>query len=84
MADPTPEELAEQLGSFDVEPFLVSMASTVASLAFAKLEKGDLAQAKVAIDALASLLPHIEGELKGDLQSALTQLQVAYAAAASP
>jgi hypothetical protein len=78
VADPTPEELAEQLGSFDVEPFLVSIASTIASLAFAKLEKGDLAQAKVAIDALASLLPHIEGELKGDLQSALTQLQVAY------
>jgi hypothetical protein len=84
VADPTPEELAEQLGNFDVEPFLASMASTVASLAFAKLEKGDLAQAKIAIDALTSLLPHIDGALKGDLQSALTQLQVAYAAAASP
>ena len=85
MADetPSPEELAEQLASFDVEPFLVSMASTIASLAFAKLDKGDLAQAKQAIDALQSLVPHIEGELKGDIQSALTQLQVAYAQAAS-
>ena len=82
--DPTAEQLAEQLGSFDVEPFLVSMASTVASLAFAKLDKGDLPQARKAIDALTSLLPHIEGELKGDLQTALTQLQVAYAAAATP
>lgn len=86
MADeqmPSPEELAEQLASFDVEPFLVSMASTVASLAFAKLDKGDLTQAKKAIDALASILPHIEGELQGDLQAALTQLQVAYAARAT-
>jgi hypothetical protein len=82
VADPTPEQLAEQLASFDVEPFLVSMASTVASLAFAKLEKGDLPQAKRAIDALQSLLPHIEGELHGELQAALTQLQVAYAGAA--
>jgi hypothetical protein len=83
VADPTPEELAEQLASFDVEPFLVSMASTVASLAYAKLDKSDLPQAKRAIDALASLVPHIEGELAGDLRAALTQLQVAYAAAAS-
>jgi hypothetical protein len=80
--EPTPEELAEQLASFDVEPFLVSVASTVASLAFAKLEARDLPQARRAIDALASLLPHIEGELHGELQSALTQLQVAYATAA--
>jgi len=83
LADPTPEELAEQLGSFEVEPFLVSVASTTASLAFAKLDKGDLPQAKKAIDALQSLIGHIEGDLRPDLQSALTQLQVAYAAAAS-
>jgi hypothetical protein len=81
--EPNVEELAEQLASFDVDPFLVSMASTTASLAFAKLDKNDLPQAKQAIDALQSLLPHIQGELKGDLQSALTQLQVAYATAAS-
>ncbi|HEY6963404.1 MAG TPA: hypothetical protein VI408_16085 [Gaiellaceae bacterium] len=76
--DPTPEQLAEQLASFDVEPFLVSMASTVASLAYAKLDAGDLSQAKKAIDALAALLPHVEGDLKGELQQALTTLQVAY------
>jgi hypothetical protein len=83
VADPTPEELAEQLASFDVDPFLVSIASTVASLAFAKLERGDLPQAKKAIDALASLVEHVESDLRGDLQAALTQLQVAYASAAS-
>lgn len=84
MAEPTPEELAEQLASFEVEPFLVSVASTIASLAFAKLDKNELPQAKQAIDALQSLLAHVHGELKGDLQAALTQLQVAYAGAASP
>ncbi len=82
--EPTPEELAEQLASFDVGTFLISAASTVASLAFAKLEKGDLPQAKQAIDALQSLIPHVEGDFGRDLQSALTQLQVAYAAAAGP
>jgi hypothetical protein len=83
---PTPEELEalqEQLASFDVEQFLVSAASTIASLAYAKLDRNDLPQAKKAIDALASLLPHVEGELRSDLQLALTRLQVAYADAAS-
>jgi len=77
------EALQEQLASFAVEQFLVSAASTIASLAFAKLERGDLPQAKKAIDALASLVPHLEGELAGDLELALTRLQVAYAEAAS-
>jgi hypothetical protein len=81
--EPTAEELAEQLASFDVGTFLVSAASTLASLAFAKLEQGDLPQAKRAIDALQSLLPHVEGDFGRDLQAALTQLQVAYASAAA-
>jgi hypothetical protein len=51
----------------------------VASLAFAKLEGGELGQAKTAIDALAALLPLVEGEPARDLQGALTNLQVAYA-----
>jgi hypothetical protein len=77
------EELQQQLASFDVEPFLVSSASTIASLAYAKLEQGDLAQAKKAIDALAALAPMLEGAMAPELQQALTGLQVAYAAAAS-
>ena len=89
MADdgaPGPEEveaLQEQLAAFSVDQFVLSAASTIASLAFAKLEKGDLPEAKKAIDALQSLLPHVQGELRGELQQALTGLQVAYAAAAS-
>ena len=89
MADddvPTREELEalqEQLAGFDVEQFLVSAASTIASLAYAKLDRDDLDQAKKAIDALADLIPHLEGELKPDLELALSRLQLAYVDAAS-
>jgi hypothetical protein len=78
-----PEAFAEQLAEFDVAQFLVAASSTLASLAFAKIEQGDLVQAKQAVDALAALLPHVTGELKGDLERALTSLQVAYSDAAS-
>jgi hypothetical protein len=78
------ETLQAQLAAFAVEQFLISAASTLASLAFAKLERNDLPQAKKAIDALASLTPHLEGELAADLGRALTNLQVAYAEAATP
>jgi hypothetical protein len=77
------EQLAEQLASFSVEQFLISAASTIASLAYAKLERDDLPQAKKAIDALAVLAPQLEGDLAADLGQALTRLQVAYAEAAS-
>ncbi len=78
------EALRQQLAVLDVEAFLVSTASTIASLAYAKLDAGDLAQAKKAIDALAALIPQLEGDFASELQQALTGLQVAYATAASP
>jgi len=77
------EALAAQLAAFDVDEFLVATASSLASLAFAKLEQGNLGQAKRAIDALGALIPQVGGELKGDLERALTSLQVAYATAAT-
>jgi hypothetical protein len=77
------EALQEQLASFSVEQFLISAASTIASLAYAKLERRDLPQARKAIDALAALAPLLEGELAADLGLALTKLQVAYAESAS-
>jgi hypothetical protein len=77
------EALQQQIASFDVGDFVVSASSTLASLAFAKLEQEDLPQAKRAIDALAALVPLVEGELKADLQQALANLQVAYATAAT-
>ena len=77
------EGLQEQLAAFSVEQFLVSAASTIASLAYAKIERRDLEQARKAIDALAVLVPQLEGPLAADLGLALTRLQVAYAEAAS-
>jgi hypothetical protein len=77
------EQLQAQLASFSVEQFLISAASTIASLAYAKLEHGDLPQARKAIDALAALAPLLEGDLAAELGAALTKLQVAYAEAAS-
>jgi hypothetical protein len=77
------EALQQQLASFSVEQFLISAASTIASLAYATLEREDLPQARKAIDALAALAPLLEGDLAPDLGSALTKLQVAYAEAAS-
>ncbi len=77
------EALQQQLASFSVEQFLISAASTIASLAYAKLEQPDLPEAKKAIDALAALVPLLEGELGADLALALTKLQVAYVEASS-
>ena len=73
------QALFEQIREFDVQQFLVASISTLASLAFAKLDSGDLGQARTAIDAVAALLPLVEGEPARDLQGALTNLQVAYA-----
>jgi hypothetical protein len=77
------EDFAEQLAALDVGLLLASSASTVASLAYTKIERGDLAQAKLAIDAVAALVPLLEGDAKRDLGSVLANLQVAYAAKAS-
>jgi hypothetical protein len=77
------EALQEQLAAFDVGQFLVSAASTIASLAYAKLDQGDLPQARKAIDALVALVPLIEGDLAADFGQALANLQLAYAAKAS-
>jgi hypothetical protein len=89
MADESNDEidvdaLQEQLASFSVEQFLVSAASTIASLAYAKLELGDFPETRKAIDALAALVPLLEGELADDLALALAGLQVAYSDAVNP
>jgi len=75
--------VADDLASLGVEEFLVSAAAGLASLGYARLEAKDLAEAKLAIDALQSVLPHIGGELHHDLQSALTALQVEFVRASS-
>jgi hypothetical protein len=88
-SEPTLEDLAEALRQIEVGQFLLSTVSTLASLAYGKLEQGEAPQAKTAIDAIAALLPVLEGQvddaLHRDFVRALTNLRVAYAdAAASP
>ncbi len=82
-ADADLAALQEQLLSLEVSQFVVSAASTLASLAFAKLQRGERDQAKQAIDALQSLLPHVEEGLRPALQQALAEAQVAFATASS-
>lgn len=90
MAEPTPEEMLAQINSLDVRQLLVSTVMTLASLAYGKLDAGDREQARVAIEALAALIPvlgdGVDETTTRDLRAALANLQVAFAdaSAASP
>ncbi len=81
------EQLAEQLAALKVEDFLVSSASTLVAIAFGKLDVGKPEEARLAIEALRALLPVLEPavaeQTRRDLQQALANLQLAYAAAVS-
>jgi hypothetical protein len=84
----TPEQIIDQIKQMKVSDLLLSTVTTLAQLAYAKLEQGthDLVQARVAIDAMAALLPlieeHVPEEIVRDLRSVLANLQLAYATAA--
>ena len=84
---PTIEDIAEALRQIEVSQFLLSTVSTLASLAFGKIEQGELKQAKAAIDAIGALLPvlkeEVEDDLLRDFEGALTNLRLAYADAAA-
>lgn len=76
---PTVEDLIEQIRAIKVNQFLLSAAATLASLAYGKLDAGELAEARLAIDSLAALVPLLEGDPKRDLGQTLANLQLAYA-----
>lgn len=78
------EDFAEQLAALDLGLLLASTASTIASLAYTKLERGDLPQAKLGIDALVALVPLLEADARRDLGAALANLQIAYSARVAP
>jgi hypothetical protein len=78
-----PEALAARLAGLDVAEFIVATASTLSGLAYTKLEQGNLPESRHAIDALVSLMPHVHGELKRDLEQTLVGLQLAFSSAAS-
>ncbi len=84
-AEPTVEELTEALRQAKVEDFLVQTCTLLASFAFGKLteEALDLAEARLAIDALKALEPVVPEQAKADVQNVLSSLQLAYAEAAA-
>jgi hypothetical protein len=85
----SPEQIIEQIKQMKVSDLLLSTVTTLAQLAYAKLEEGtqDLVQARIAIDAMATLLPlieeHVPEEIVRDLRSVLANLQLAYATAST-
>jgi hypothetical protein len=85
----TAAQLVEEIKKLRVSDLVLSTVTTLAQLAYAKLEESsrDLEQARLAIDTVQVLLPTLEGhvpvEVTGDLGKMLADLQVAYAGAAS-
>jgi hypothetical protein len=84
----SPEELAELVKKLEIKDFLLSELSTLAQLAYAKLEPSsrDLPQARLAIDAIRALVPVLEGALPEqvvrDFGQVASNLQLAYVQAA--
>jgi hypothetical protein len=85
--EPSLDEIAAQIRALPIGPFLLSTVSTLASIAYGKLEAGQLDDARGAIDAIGALVPVLEGriepELKRDFEQALANLRVAYADASA-
>jgi hypothetical protein len=84
-AEPTVEELTDALRKAKVGDFLVQTCTLLASFAFGKLteEALDLAEARLAIDAMKALEPFIPGQARPEVQNVLSSLRIAYAEAAS-
>ena len=82
-AMPSMDDLMDALRQIKVGELLLSTVSTLASVAYGRLESRDLAEAKAAIDAIRALLPVLEGQvedgMRRDFEQALTNLQLAYA-----
>jgi hypothetical protein len=84
----TAEELTELMRQLKIADFLISNLSSLAQLAYAKLDPSsrDLADARLAIDAMRALVPVLEGavpaEVSRDFGQVVSNLQLAYATAA--
>jgi hypothetical protein len=81
------EGLMAALNQVKVSELLLSTVSTLASIAYGKLEARDLGEAKAAIDAVGALVPLLTGEIDAgmlrDFEQALANLRLAYADAVS-
>jgi len=83
----TPEKLAEQIRQLKIEDIVLSTVSTLGQLAYAKLDARDLEQARLAIDAIAALLPTLEGQVDEqvmrDFKQLLANMRLTFADAVS-
>ena len=83
------EELQAELAKLKVSDLLLQTLYSISSLGYHRLsaETRDLAQARLAIEALRALVPVLEGSVPDDalrdFQQVLANLQLAYAAAAA-
>jgi preprotein translocase subunit SecB len=84
-AEETSKEAAEQLFKIKVSDLVVQNAVALIQLGFIRIagEQRDLAQARLAIDCLRALEPilreQVSTEMADELQSALTNMQLAFA-----
>jgi hypothetical protein len=85
---PSEEELRaqieEQLREVRVQDLLVESAASIVNLTvrrIAKPDEQDLEQARVGIEAVRALVDLVEGEVAGQIRSALSDLQLLYARA---
>ena len=83
-AEPTAEQVVEELRKVKVGDMLVHTSSMFASLAYGKLapETRDLDDARLAIEVLRALVPLLPDDQKGGIQQVVANLQLAYADAA--
>ena len=79
----TAEKLAEQIRKLKIEDIVLSTVSTLGQLAYAKLDAKDVEQARMAIDAIAALLPtlegHVDAQLMRDFKQLLANVRLAFA-----
>ena len=84
---PTPEQLAEQIRLLKIEDIVLSTVSTLGQLTYVKIDAKELDQARLAIDAIAALLPTLEGHLdeqvRRDFNQLLANLRLSFANAVS-
>jgi hypothetical protein len=83
--EPTAEQIVAELRKTKVGELLVHTCSLLASVGYGKLadETRDLADARLAIDALKALEPHLPADAQREVQSLVASLQLAYAEAAA-
>jgi hypothetical protein len=71
---PTPEQLADQIRRLKIEDIVLSTISTLGQLTYVKIDAKELDQARLAIDAIAALLPTLEGHLDEQVRRDFIQL----------